>query len=175
MQAKRFSSERIVFRFPEPNDANSIFQGVDWSIHKNISRAPWPYTLEDAISFISGCENDRKNNSCFEYILTTKDTNEFIGIASLSLSVWEGSDRPGEIGYWITHSFRGRGYGFEVVNEMVKLAKFLKLPMVWAAARHDNLPSINLLKKIGMKFAKERTGMYEGKEMPEVIYEMSLT
>ncbi|MBN9286300.1 MAG: hypothetical protein BGO43_13025 [Gammaproteobacteria bacterium 39-13] len=173
MKVKEFSSERILFCFPKPEDANAFYENIDWSVIKNISGAPWPFMLDHAKSFIADAEKDRNNNICYEFLLKDKTTNQFIGIASLNVNV--SGEPSGQIGYWITKACRGKGYAFEAVSGIIKLAKSLKLPKVWASARSDNSPSVNLLKKMGMVFSEERIGIYESKEMSEVIYELNLS
>lgn len=171
---KEFSSDRVLFRFLMAEDANVIFQHLDWSVIKNLGVIPWPYTLEDAKEFISQSEQNRKNNICLDYLLTDKETKAFIGIISLFLIVDEGKFVPGKIGGWVTKSQRGNNYAIEAVREMIKLARAFRLEQVWAYVRQDNVPSINLLKSVGMRLIKEGKGVYEGTEMAEEVYEMNL-
>ncbi|MBI2791147.1 MAG: hypothetical protein HYX61_04240 [Gammaproteobacteria bacterium] len=41
MQVQKFYFDRIEFRFADPNDEKAIFEGMDWSVVKNISGAPY--------------------------------------------------------------------------------------------------------------------------------------
>lgn len=171
MEVKEFSSKRLKFCFPKAADANAFYENIDWSVIRNIPKAPWPFTLEHAKAFVADAEYDRKNKICYELILCDKNTNQFVGVISLKVNVT--GEPPGQIGYWITQTYRGEGLAFEAVSEIIKLAKALKLKKIWALARYDNLPSIHLLKKFGMVFTEKRMGTYEGKEIPEDVYEMN--
>ena len=48
------TTDRLAIRPPQPDDASAIFHGLnDYEVVKNLSRAPWPYRLQDAEGFIA--------------------------------------------------------------------------------------------------------------------------
>ena len=91
-------------------------------------------------------------------VVSTKDTNEFVGII-----VAGESDSPGEaeIAYIIDEPFQGKGFGTEIVSALVGVyvpwikARFKKcfkgesLTTIFASASPDNKPSWKILDKLG--------------------------
>jgi RimJ/RimL family protein N-acetyltransferase len=169
-----FSSKRIIFKTPEMTDAKDILENISWDIVRNLGSLPWPFSLEHTKDFILECDKLRKEVLRYDYAMRLKESGDFLGISSLHVGVHAGSERPGQIGYWVAEKHQGRGYGTEAANEMIELARILELPMVWASVRFDNLQSISILKKIGLVYDKQQIGNYENKEINELIYRMDI-
>ncbi len=61
-----------------------------------------------------------------------------------------------EMGYGVMKKYRGQGYAYEAVSALVDfLMKDLDLELLLCCSIEDNLPSVNLIKKLGF--------LYEGK------------
>ncbi len=79
-----------------------------------------------------------------------KTTNEFMGWFMLKIV----ADSP-ELGFMLPKKFWGRGLATEVSKSILNYAfDVLKLPEVVAVADSDNLASLRILEKIGMRIAK---------------------
>ena len=108
-------------------------------------------TLEDAERYILTriMPSYRQNNFGF-YLVKLKDDNASIGICGLVKR--DGLDHV-DIGFAFLPDYEGRGYGYESASAVMQYAKTtLKLDTIVAITTKDNLPSINLLKKLGLNF-----------------------
>ena len=108
-------------------------------------------TLEDAERYILTriMPSYRQNNFGF-YLVKLKDDNASIGICGLVKR--DGLDHV-DIGFAFLPVYEGRGYGYESASAVMQYAKTtLKLDTIVAITTKDNLPSINLLKKLGLNF-----------------------
>ncbi len=84
--------------------------------------------------------------------LTLKETDEVVGIAGL-----QPLDIPGEVelAWWVWKAFWGRGFAPEAGAALVKYAsETLNLPRLVAIIDPQNLPSIRVAEKLGMKFER---------------------
>jgi RimJ/RimL family protein N-acetyltransferase len=60
-----------------------------------------------------------------------------------------------DIGFAILPDHYGKGYGYEIADATLLFAKEkLMLPSICAITLPDNIPSIRLIEKLGMKFEK---------------------
>ncbi len=103
---------------------------------------------ESVADWLGEVEKSRARGECLTYAIERQADREFVGTISLRFADHE---RIGEIGYWIGRAFQRRGYATEAVDCLLRYAfDTLKLDEVRAATASGNLPSINLLRKIGM-------------------------
>ncbi len=113
-------------------------------------RFPYPYTEMDAIQFIQivSC-----SSPVTEFAI---DINgEAIGAAGIMLKDDVYRDN-GEIGYWISQDFWGKGIGTWVVGELIhKAFEEFKLYRIYAEVFEKNVASARVLEKNG--FDKEAT------------------
>lgn len=90
-----------------------------------------------------------ENRKLFHWKVKIKETNAFIGLAGISLSL----DRfqLGEIYYVLHPNFWGNGYGTEVSKKLIRTGfdKF-HLHKVEAGVATENIKSIRILEKSGM-------------------------
>jgi RimJ/RimL family protein N-acetyltransferase len=95
-----------------------------------------------------------------------KETGELIGHAGLVKQEVDGCEEW-EIGYWLAKRHWGNGYATEAAAAFRDLAlDTLKLNRVICIIQPENVPSIHVAAKIGMKKEKETT--FRG--IPVVIY-----
>jgi 8-oxo-dGTP diphosphatase len=103
---------------------------------------------ESVADWLLEVEKARARGECLTYAIERQPETEFIGTISLRFAEGE---PIGEIGYWIGRAFQRRGYAAEAIERLLRYAfDTLKLDEVRAAAASGNLPSINLLRKLGM-------------------------
>lgn len=133
-------SERLFLRPAFPEDCGAILAGIgEESIVKNLARAPWPYTLDDARSFAALPQDMR-----LPHFLVTVPGKGVIGSAGMG----EHEGEP-ELGYWIARAHWGQGYATEAAGAVLKVARALGHRRVVAGHFVDNPASGKVLRKLG--------------------------
>jgi len=151
------------------NDLDSLVKHAN---NFNIARFltdqfPYPYTYEDARSFISSVLNDEPDK-CFAIDLE----GEAIG----SIGIFPQSDihsKNAEIGYWLSEQYWGRGIMFYAVKEITKygFATF-DITRIFARPFSINPASQRVLEKAGFKLeARFGKALFKhGQYFDELIY-----
>ena len=133
-------SERLFLRPAFPEDSGAILAGIgEEAIVRNLARAPWPYTLDDARSFAALPQDPR-----LPHFLVTLPGVGVIGSAGMG----EHEGEP-EIGYWIARAHWGRGYATEAAGAVLRIARTLGHRRVVAGHFTDNPASGKILRKLG--------------------------
>ena len=137
-------SERLFLRPGWPEDWQELLVRIaDEAVVKNLAKAPWPYTAEDARWFASQ-EQDARCPHFFITLPSSSRPAEIIGCAGLAQQ-----DGEVELGYWIGRDFWGRGYATEAARAVLRLAKVLGHSTVMAGHFIDNPASGAVLRKVG--------------------------
>jgi len=112
---------------------------------------PYPCSIDQANQIISEYKNAEKNGEALRWVITVKDTNEFIGgIRLVPNKIFNSA----ELGFWLGKAFWQHGYAFEAAAEVIEFAfNTLAINRLEAHAMVENTPSIRLLEKLG--FSKE--------------------
>jgi RimJ/RimL family protein N-acetyltransferase len=156
-------SERLFLRPAFPEDCGAILAGIgEESIVRNLARAPWPYTLDDARAFAALPQDMR-----LPHFLVTLPGIGVIGAAGMG----EHEGEP-EIGYWIARPHWGRGYATEAAAAVLRIARTLGHKRVVAGHFADNPASGEVLRKLGFaptgrpgqRFSLARGGMVDSVE-----------
>jgi RimJ/RimL family protein N-acetyltransferase len=103
-----------------------------------------------------------------------RDTGKLVGDVGLSPA----DDEPGviKIGYTMSPSFQGRGYATEAVTALVVYAfDTLGADVVRAYASAENLPSIRVAEKVGMRLVERVERRHGGRTRYVVRYEIRRT
>ena len=109
-------TKRLYFRKWNFDDADFCVDGLnDYDVAKNLT-SPFPYTKQDAISFIEKRLNDNDKN--FYFAVIRKDDNRIIGGTNISIN--ENGEFRG--GFWVHRDYQGNGYGTEI---FIARAKFV--------------------------------------------------
>lgn len=133
-------TERLFLRPAFPEDSAAILAGIaDAGIVRNLARAPWPYTLEDACSFAALPQDPR-----LPHFLVTLPGAGVIGGAGLA----EHRGEP-ELGYWIARPHWGHGYATEAAGAVLRIARTLGHQRIVSAHFADNPGSGKVLRKLG--------------------------
>ena len=97
MPSFMLESERLLLRPPEAGDAATMALLMnDWDVVKNLSRAPFPYTEDDANTFIGRQEEGSVKASDFAFAITRKSDDAFLGVCGVHLR-----EVGFELGYWL--------------------------------------------------------------------------
>ncbi len=137
----------------------------EWSALRGKSRdflAPWePLWPEDDLTRsafrrrIRRYERDLHEESAYAFLAFRVSDGAMLGGATLT-NLRRGAAQAGSLGYWMGHSFAGKGYMSAAIAALVPFAhSMLRLRRVEAACLLSNTASIRLLEK--MNFSREGT------------------
>ncbi|OFW75645.1 MAG: GNAT family N-acetyltransferase [Alicyclobacillus sp. RIFOXYA1_FULL_53_8] len=142
------TTNRLVMRDFCPSDFEAV--------HKYASDAEvckytdWgPNTIQDTRVFLEQMLDvkEMQPRNAFTLAIVDAATNILIGACSLTLD-----GRQGEIGYTLTREFWGNGFATEAGSALLDLGfKELKLHRIFATCRPNNIGSVRVLEKIGMR------------------------
>lgn len=148
-QNKTITTQRLLLRLFQTSDASEVTKLCDnYNIYKNTLYLPYPYSIEDALSWIENHLDNFNNNRSYEFAITDKNTGNLYGAISLSNNQ---KFNNGEIGYWIGEEFWGNGYATEAGEAILEFA-FSEKQYHKVYARHfkSNSASGRVIQKIGM-------------------------
>jgi RimJ/RimL family protein N-acetyltransferase len=136
-------SERLFLRPGWPEDWKDLLPLIgDEAVVRQLARAPWPYTAEDAKAFAARQHERMLPN--FFVTLPSADGARLIGHVGLAR---DGDDV--ELGYWIGRPFWGQGYATEAARALLSLARVLGHERLVASHFADNPASGRVLRKLG--------------------------
>ncbi|MED4015133.1 GNAT family N-acetyltransferase [Sutcliffiella cohnii] len=147
---KTISTERLVLRLFQKSDAETVAKLCNnYNIYKNTLYLPYPYSVEDALSWIERHYNNFISDKAYEFAITDKGDGKLLGAIALS------NNQPfqhGELAYWIGEEFWGNGYATEAAQAIIQFAFAEKgYHKVFARYFDSNPASGKVLQKIGMK------------------------
>lgn len=137
-------SERLFLRPVWEEDAPAIYRGIaEEAIVRNLARAPWPYVMEDAQSFVK-LPRDPKQPG---FAIILPETGEYVGQCGY------GPDEDGalQLGYWIAREHWGKGYATEATRALLDIGRSLGFGRVVASHFLDNPASGKVLRKAGFR------------------------
>jgi RimJ/RimL family protein N-acetyltransferase len=156
-------SERLFLRPGWPEEWADLLALIDdESVVRNLARAPWPYTAEDAKAFAARQHERMLPN--FFVTLPGAEGARLIGSVGLG--------RDGgqvELGYWIGRPYWGQGYATEAARAVLSLARTLGHKRVLASHFVDNPASGRVLRKLGFcptGVVRDRFSLGRGGEAP---------
>lgn len=138
-------TERLLLRPSWPEDARDLHQAIaDEGIVRNLARAPWPYTAEDAVRFAT--QEHEEGFPTFLMMLRTNGAPRLIGACGIG-----SLDGEAELGYWIGRPFWGHGFATEASRAVVEIAKTIGHKKLVASHFTDNPASGKVLRKLGFQ------------------------
>jgi RimJ/RimL family protein N-acetyltransferase len=143
-------SERLFLRPGWPEDWEELLAVInDEEVVRNLARAPWPYTMHDAMEFAA--REQEKLLPHFFITLPTAQGAKLIGSIGLARD-----QEHVELGYWIARDWWGQGFATEAVRAVLRLATALGHRRLIAGHFADNPASGRVLAKAGFKPTGER-------------------
>jgi len=139
-------TRRLTLRQPTLADVKDIAAIVsDKRVSINLRRVPHPYSLDDAVAFVTTFANVGRRSS----FLIERDRTP-IGMASLD---WEsGSDAP-ELGYCFGVDHWGKGFATETARALIDYAfEEFTIDCIHSGARVLNPASRHVLEKCGFQW-----------------------
>ena len=166
-------TERLTLRPGWAEDAPALLAAMGHeAVVRNLSRAPWPYTLADAEAFVGGWQGDAKPTFLiFAHDGGRCDLVGGIGIGPLG-------DVPHMLGYWLTPSAWGRGYATEAGRAALDIAATLGIGRVDAGHYVDNPASGAVLRRLGFAATGTRSTIHSrgrGMEVETIDYAIDLS
>lgn len=147
-------ARRIILRDPKPEDAVLLWQ---WRREESL-KAHQPFVHLTVDQLRTDIEKNRNNDlpnfsrDRFQWMIERRDTGDAIGWVTVSIRSWE--HLISEIGYSLTGTEQGLGYGTEAVGLILsKLFCDAHMYRVEAKCSVFNVASYRLLEKMG--FQKE--------------------
>ncbi len=150
------------------NAANA--KGMDFQLMAHYF--PFPYTREDAITFI---DKNREYDEIFEidfYIYFNKSFAGVIGISDI-----DRLNLRAHTGYWIAEKYRNNGIAKRSLKIVIEFAaRELKLHSLYTKTHVDNIASINVLLSNGFKlYGIEPDSFYfNDKFYPAMLFSLQL-
>lgn len=143
----RLETERLILREWQDSDIDDLVEGLNnLNVSKWLAFVPYPYTKDDAKTYI-----DRtKNSKDYEFAIELKGENKVIGNVTLSgISQIHGTAGGG---IWLNEKYQGMGYGIEAFNKRIDFAfNELKLRRLENGYFEGNEASKHMQEKLGYK------------------------
>lgn len=165
-------SERLFLRPGWPEDWEELLSRIaDEEVVRNLAKAPWPYTADDARWFASQ-DQDQRLPHFFVTLPTASGPAQLIGC--VGLGEIEGEV---ELGYWFARAHWGRGFATEAARAVLSLARTLGHRRIVAGHFVDNPASGRVLRKAGFRPTgkmRQRFSLARGQEVASVEHELDL-
>lgn len=164
-------TERLLLRPSWPEDARELHAAIaDEGIVRNLARAPWPYTADDAVHFTAQAHGER--HPAFLLMLRTKGAPRLVGGCGIG-----DLDGEAELGYWIARPYWGLGFATEASRAVINIAKAIGHNKLIASHFTDNPASGNVLRKLGFQSTgkiAQRQSKGRGEAAACAMYERAL-
>lgn len=147
---KTITTKRLLLRLFQKADAATVTKLCNsYNMYKNTLYLPYPYSIDDALSWMEQHLDNFNANKIYEFAITDKKTRKLYGAIALSNNQ---KFNNGEIAYWIGEDFWGNGYATEAAQAIIQFAFNEKqYHKVFARYFHSNLASGRVLQKLGMR------------------------
>ncbi|MGN5374478.1 GNAT family N-acetyltransferase [Sphingomonas hankookensis] len=137
-------TERLTLRPGWTEDAPALLAAIGHeAVVRNLSRAPWPYTLTDA----EGSIERGHATPGPSFLIFAHEGGRCALIGGIGIGPFR--DHAHHLGYWLTPAAWGRGYAVEAARALLDLARTLGVRQVAAGHFIDNPASGNVLRKLG--------------------------
>jgi len=146
-------TERIRLREFDSTDGELIFRLLNSPGWLKYIGSRSITNIADAVNYIENkLQKSYRETGFGFYLVELKTSGEKAGMCGLVKR--EGLDDV-DIGFALLPEFENKGYAYESSEAVVKFAKdVLKVHKLAAITLPNNLPSVKLLEKLGMKFEK---------------------
>ena len=161
-------TERLIIREFEDRDLDGIYA----IMKKPEVMYAWEhgFTLDETRAWLVQQQERYQKNNFGYFAVLQKATGAIIGQAGLINSDIEGVFVT-QIGYIFDNSVWGNGYANEAAGSLVKAAfNTFGINKLYCTMRPENLPSVKVAERLGFCRVGEYIKVYNGKEMPHLIY-----
>lgn len=142
---------RLRLRPLEMDDAEQLTTLLqDPEIPRWTNSIPFPYTLEDARTYLASRVQDDGSREAFVWGMVEKSSNTLMG--TMGLHDLRFDRGRAELGYWIGEAFRGRGYTTEAARRVLSWAfEIAEFDRIQATYMPGNEASSGVMRNIGMQ------------------------
>lgn len=161
------ATQRLILKEMTEEDADHLFElNSDPEVMRYTGDSSFN-NIEEASNFIRSYQDFYKTYRCGRLSTFIKETGEYIGWCGLKYLI--NKDKT-DIGYRFAKPFWGKGYATESAAACLNDGfNRLHLDKIIATAMKENLASINVFKKLGLKFSKDEDCGCQ----PGVIYQIT--
>ena len=155
-------TERLTIRPIEMREAADVAALITEDISRWTSQIPWPYSIDDAKSWLGGNEPWARLGVYLQ--------DKLIGTITCPIS------DDAEIGFIISENHRNQGYTTEAVNAVIDYAfNAFSLNFISSSAHPENARSLRVHEKLGFKKHKDTTHFWpnKNKEMPVLLLRLT--
>lgn len=137
---------RLLLRPGWAEDAPALTRAIGQeAVVRNLVKAPWPYTLDDARNFLDG--DDDPHQPRFLVFARTGGAPRLVG----GVGIGRDPDGALELGYWIERLSWGLGYATEACRAVLDIARTMNIGPLVAGHFLDNPASGRVLRKLGFR------------------------
>ncbi len=161
-------TERLYLRQLEPGDESEL---VKIFCHRvSMKYYPEIFSREEVRNWIErNIESYKKNNHGLWAVIIKKE-NIFLGDCGITIQDIDSEKLP-ELGYHIKKEYWNNGYATEAAGACITYAfNTLHINQLYSYTRFDNLQSVRVAEKNGMRFVKYFTKDVKGVTVKEVLY-----
>lgn len=136
-------TQRLTLRPGWPEDAPALARAIDHeTVVRNLSRVPWPYSIEAAETFLAHWTETR-------FLVFEHQGGSVALIGCIGIDAVGGEAH--ELGYWFTPSAWGKGYATEAGRGVIAAARAAGIRRITSRHAVDNPASGRVLRKLGFK------------------------
>jgi RimJ/RimL family protein N-acetyltransferase len=160
--AEAIHTRRLLLRPFRADDAEPLFALFnDWDVIRWLSTPPWPYTLDDARTFVAGrLAPEASGANTFAITLD----GALIGCTDARILMpkyVEGAPPGPNLGYWLGRPYWGKGYMTEATRAfLAHLFRSSASDIVYSGALADNAASLAIQWKLGFACHVEGTHFF---------------
>jgi RimJ/RimL family protein N-acetyltransferase len=173
MDVAPLHTKRLSLEIINRPHAQDVFDTLNFAnTAETISFLVWPMTMDQAEAWCQKSVAGQTNGREHLYIAYTRDRREPVGCICILL---EDDDlAKGEIGYWVSETWQGKGLASEMIEKMIEIAfGTLKLRAVVAKIANWNLASAKAIEKFGFKqIGADTKETAKGTVLERQIYEI---
>jgi RimJ/RimL family protein N-acetyltransferase len=165
-------TERLYLRELTGSDASDL--ACILSDPESMKYYPKPFTPEQVRNWIQWNIDNYQKYRHGLWAVILKDGDIFLGDCGITIQEIEGEYLP-ELGYHIKKEFWCKGYATEAAKACLDYAfSTFKYNELFSYTNQENIPSIKVMKKIGMQFRRGFKKWVMGVEVNEVLYSIRL-
>lgn len=169
---ERLATDRLELRRSRPEDAEAISAyRSDPEVHRfqGWERTDPTGIREEIVEMASRAPGEP--GGWVQFSVVDRDTGRLVGDVGMSQA--EGEPGVIKVGYTMAPAVQGRGYATEAVRALVDYAfDVLDAQVVRAFASAENLPSIRVAEKVGLRLVERFERTYEDETWHGVRYEL---
>ncbi len=163
---QRLATERLVLRRLRASDAAPIARLMNnWNVVRTLAGPPYPYSLENAESYLSQDAARGNDPTQFNWAVTAGD--ELIG----NIGYTRDEDGKASVGYWLGEPYWGRGLMSEAAQMVVcHFFSSQRDNVLFSGIFAGNSASLKVQEKLGFEVIGhgEKFAVAHGSNMPHV-------